>query len=213
MKILCLHGFMGTKNDFDFLKSHHDIVAIDLDKLIHLNLEDIWSEIKDSYDLIIGYSFGARLALRLKFECELDIPVLCLAGHAGLEEDELPDRVTIEEGFLEKIKTLDDNMFIDYWNSLGLFKFDKKLNLTAIPSKETRSLYFTNYGLSKQPNFHDELYHENIHFVYGDLDEKYKTYALTKLKQHKLTFIKNCGHRVIIEHDFILKYIGDYFGY
>ena len=68
MEIIYLHGFLGSPSDFDFLRSEFSTKNIDLNLMIDASLEEIESKIIDSADskpVLLGYSFGARMAVRL----------------------------------------------------------------------------------------------------------------------------------------------------
>ncbi|MCO4756039.1 MAG: hypothetical protein KC478_16275, partial [Bacteriovoracaceae bacterium] len=66
MKLHCFHGFLGNKEQFDFLRSRFDVQSYDMYELCASNKEQAYAniDIKDE-DVVIGYSFGSRFALEL----------------------------------------------------------------------------------------------------------------------------------------------------
>ncbi len=209
-KFLALHGFLGHPNDFDFLKNNYEIIAPDLSKLVELEKEELFSHLIDlikgeSINHIIGYSFGARLGLSLKVERKLELPLFCLAGHMGLEGSEIENRIKIENEFCKRIKGLNDKEFLNYWNQLQLFQFDKPLTKM---NYNNAILFFEKYSLSKQleliPLVHEK---RGFYFLYGDKDTKYKDYALKSLSGFDVEFIENAGHRIINHPNWVLKWL------
>ena len=215
MKILCLHGFMGSERDFDFLNEKFDVIAPSLNHLVCLSFEDlavyIDNLVKD-YDevMILGYSFGARLGLRLfKHNPSKYKKVICLGGHLGLESQaEREERRRIEEDFKFQLKYFSKDEFIKFWNELELFQYDKNLEVNYGPKL---IYYFENYGLMNQPYLKNEIinYRDKIHFYYGELDTKYCEYAKNNLEGFNVQFIPNRGHRLIHDHQLVASLLGD----
>lgn len=205
MNLLCLHGFLGSPSDFEFLQERFQCYCPDLKQLVHLEYSSlkkkILLDIPFEHFSIIGYSFGSRLGSRLF----LDLPgaqnLYCLAGHLGLKDkEEIRRREQIEAQFLEKLTHLDEQQFLEYWNSLDLFKFDSPLKeINTNCAKE----FFINYGLSKQPFLQERLipFRDKIQFYYGEKDEKYNSYAKKSLTDFKVQFVPNKGHRLIQDED------------
>lgn len=201
-RLLCLHGFAGTAQDYSFLSSEFDIIAPNLDDYVGLE----FSELKEKFlknlcenqeVAVLGYSFGGRLAARLKISAPEQVKktIICSAhmGHQTVPQA----RIDLEESIVSKLESMDKAEFFNFWNSLDLFKHDLTSKLPEA-DLETLKLYFTNYGQSKQPYLIDELqkYKHDITFVYGLKDEKYCEYANKYLSSFALEFI-DAGHRVL----------------
>jgi pimeloyl-ACP methyl ester carboxylesterase len=213
MNLYCLHGFLGCASDFDFLKPDYNIHALELDELVDKSLSDIDDLIIGEDITLLGYSFGSRLALRLlalnpkKYQ-----KVFCFAGHLGLSSHE--DRHT-RKGFEDKMITaLKENSMHDFlkmWNSYDIFKGDMPIRSNTT-DKSIIIKYFENWGLSKQEYLKDKLILERdkINFYYGELDKKYVNYAKNELSSFNVTIVKNCGHRLIQNQEFISKEINRY---
>lgn len=209
-KFLALHGFLGTPEDFDFLKAKFNIVAPDLSKLVELDKQELYKYLIniiniESIDYIIGYSFGSRLGLSLKVENQLDLPIYCLAGHMGLNPKELGVRGEVEEKFCEKIISLNRQEFLKYWNSLELFKYDEPLKKINFNNAQ---LFFEKYGLAKQLELIPRVKERSdFHFLYGDKDTKYKTYALKNLKKFDVELLQDAGHRLIQYPECVMNWL------
>lgn len=208
MSLICLHGFLGSPQDFDFLSASFDTYCPDLDAYIDKEVGEILEEISlktSKRRVLIGYSFGARMAMQvfLKSPSSFDSLYL-LAGHAGIEtQEQRIKRESIECHFKKQINELAPNDFYDYWNNLDLFNFDEKLETKEFDKNCVLS-YFEKWGLSKQPFLRDELlkYKDKIKWYFGEKDFKYVEYARENLFQFDVHFIKNTGHRLLKDKSF-----------
>ena len=52
---------------------------------------------------------------------------------------------------------------------------------------------------------------ESIKLIYGDLDIKYKTYALEELSDFELEFLKDKGHRLISHYADIVPLLKEFY--
>ena len=138
MKLVCLHGFLGSSKDFSFLKSEFDVFAPNLDDYLDLSISEIFNKLDlNSENILIGYSFGARLAMQVflkdpdKFK-----KVLLFAGHMGLDtSEEKEERYKFENMMISFIKNNSINSFQKMWNSLDLFQYDKKVEISSLAKK------------------------------------------------------------------------------
>lgn len=203
--IVCLHGFLGSGKDFSFLENELEIYAPNLDQLVSYPIDQVWQELSsklsaDSENILIGYSFGARLAMQLFLKAPQRFKkVIFLAGHAGLKnQNDLDERIKIEEQFKAKIKEHTFEGFLKYWNELSLFAADEII-APEYKDQTTLSSYFENYCLSRQPFMLDKLkaFNDKIVWYYGSLDHKYSNYAKDNLAGFDLRFIESCGHRLL----------------
>ena len=201
--IIALHGFLGSGGDFDFLKDQFDVYSPDLDGFVGGNLEELREEIDshlESDNILIGYSFGARLAMDIFLtNPSAYTKVIFLAGHAGLQSDiERSQRKKIEAVFIDEIENRDFSSFIEYWNQLELFKGDKPIDPEII-DMQTLKGYFESFPLSAQPFYRDALleHKSKIKWYFGGDDLKYRAYAEDNLSEFELEIIKDCSHRLI----------------
>jgi len=149
LRILCLHGFLGRASDFDFLKKDYEVIAPELSEYVSMQFDELLSSFRECYlnevDIILGYSFGARLGSRLIFETKLDIPMICLAGHGGLKtSSEKKERIKFEKEIIKKLGEQTETEFLRDWNNYGIFSHDQPV---IDGNFKNAVLYFKNYGL------------------------------------------------------------------
>lgn len=209
MKLHCFHGFLGNKSQFDFLKSHFDVEAYDMYQLCSASKKQAYRDISISdEDVVIGYSFGARFALELleRFRPKL---FFSLAGHAGLDSESLKQRLVIEETFINKLESLNKEEFLEYWNSLDLFKHDLTISSENY-DKAVLINMFKEFGLSKQKNYTGTIKRESDKIVWlnGIKDKKYSEYCKKEIEPLGVECIYlSCGHRLLQNEPEILEII------
>ena len=204
----CFHGFLGSPRDFDFLRSDYDIVSYNLYQLCEEGPEKIVETVKKSMtagpQIILGYSFGARLAMRifLKLEAHFEKGIF-MSGHLGLQDPLVKGkRVLFEQRWAEKIRVTNRDDFLELWNGLDLFKNDQDIVDHPQAEKEQLVRFFTEYGLSTQPYLVHHLikYKEKLSFIYGEADLKYANYAQNELRPagFRVQFLPGAGHRSLM---------------
>lgn len=204
-KLIAFHGFLGSPNDFDFLEKDFDIFCPNLD--LYTNSSDLSTLIDDISIFVgeqradvIGYSFGARLALQIYLDKSSSFGKLFLvAGHLGLSsENDRQDRRVIEGEFIKAIEKKSFDEFITFWNNLSLFKYDTHIS-SELRSRDTLRNYFLNFGLSKQKDYRASLieHRDKVKWFFGDQDHKYCEYAKKELQDFDVMFIQGAGHRLI----------------
>lgn len=206
-RVLALHGFLGSPDDFNYLRHDFEVLAPDLRNLVSENIEDLGMRIlADEKIPIIGYSFGARLAARLKLLFPERVgSCLLLSGHMGLLHSEQKiERKYFENQMIEKLKTLSRPEFETFWNGLALFKADDPIKMNSNPRDWID--FFNNYGLSGQPYLLNDLakYSNELIFGYGKFDSKYKEYAEKELSKFNVHWF-SCGHRVLTQESEMRK--------
>ncbi|MAZ49586.1 MAG: hypothetical protein CME65_13580 [Halobacteriovoraceae bacterium] len=210
-RLLALHGFLGSPHDFNYLRQDFELMAPDLRALVSESIEEVGIRLLGEEKIpIIGYSFGARLAARLKLLFPDRVgPCFLFSGHMGLQyPQERLDRESFERKIIEKLQTLSKQEFEEFWNRLELFKADEPIKINSNPIEWVD--FFKNYGLSQQPYLIDDLkeYCEEIIFGYGTYDSKYKDYANKELSDFKVHWF-SCGHRVLFQEFEIKKLLSD----
>ncbi len=207
--LLLLHGFLGSKEDWDFLANFLDcnLLAVDLpghgeslffeESAYDLNffLEElrflIDSLIKGPVTLL-GYSMGGRLAMHfaLKYPDYLEKLILESASPGIASTIERKERLKLDCQRREQVLA-DFPAFLDSWYNALLFSslrqreaFPKLLEsrLKGKPHCLSLALYFFS------PALLDSLWHENfslpLDYLVGEKDEKYQKIA----KQMQRTF-------------------------
>lgn len=201
-----LHGFLGSPNDFFFLKDLNFMTP--LGGVSSLVFHDLYQD--DSFptpqpdDIFIGYSLGGRIALDLCSRVDFNIKKLILIGsHIGYDpkkdKAQKQDRIKTESMILSQLENRSFKDFMVWWNNLSLFKYDQPLE-TELFRFQKSPILFRKYLLSKQKYYLPELkkYREKIVFIAGEMDFKFINLINEKLNPHN---IKNCilkkgGHRL-----------------
>lgn len=112
MALICLHGFLGRGADWDFLRDAGFEV-----KAPSLFSGDSLDDIKPSAgDTLLGYSMGARIALRLLQK----YPVRAVLVSSGLTFHE-PGRQELNETWAKRFESEPWDSVIEAWNAQGVF--------------------------------------------------------------------------------------------
>ena len=199
------HGFLGSPDDFSFLKSA-DVVLHDLYEM------QTFPAVAE-HDILIGYSMGGRMALELAYNCNFRIKKLILvSAHPGLSnEEERKNRVTFEADILFKLKELSRDQFLSWWNKLPIFSAD--LPIESSPERFLQSAeLFEKYRLSKQKDFLPLLIeHKNkILYITGTQDKKYMEFAENRILPEGLKVKTiNGGHRLFQKNAELIKILQD----
>ena len=199
------HGFLGSPDDFSFLKSA-DVVLHDLYEM------QTFPAVAE-HDILIGYSMGGRMALELAYNCNFRIKKLILvSAHPGLSnEEERKNRVTFEADILFKLKELSRDQFLSWWNKLPIFSAD--LPIESSPERFLQSAeLFEKYRLSKQKDFLPLLIeHKNkILYITGTQDKKYMEFAENRILPEGLKVKTiNGGHRLFQKNTELIKILQD----
>ena len=213
-ELLCLHGFLGSPDDFNFLKRSYKVIAPDLSSLVHLPYQELLATLRQTLchnDFhILGYSFGSRLAARLYYDLDTNGKLICLAGHLGLNTQyDKVVRKKFEDQQIELLNKVSEKEYLLKWNNLNLFSNDTPI---LMGNFKQAYYYFSNYGLSKQPYLIDRLrpLNEKIVFHYGELDQKYCDYARKYLIDFNVCYHTDKGHRLLQDHELVESILMDY---
>lgn len=196
-RIVAIHGFLGSPDQWDTLKTKHELIPLDLYQFDSIKeLEEKVNKLSPS--ILMGYSLGGRIALHLATTMINSLErVYIFAGNIGpCTQSERAKRVKWESSWQNKLNTLTNEQFLQDWNSQPIFKHD--LPITHLPHpKDKLEKLFNLYPLSKQPNFKELVEGEHkFTFVVGEKDTKYLQ-RYRKLKLTNLLVMKNCGHRLL----------------
>lgn len=187
------HGFLGSPEDFSFL-NREDVVLHDLYEMT--TLPQVSQE-----DVLIGYSMGARIAMEIAHLNQFKIKKLIIINsHPGLETDEEKvNRRNFELTVLEKLKTMNKDEFLTYWNALPLFTYDAPLERLSEERYKKSAELFDRFALSKQNNFLPEIAEnkDKVLWIVGLKDEKYLEIASEKILHHDIEVVSlPGGHRL-----------------
>ena len=171
--IIFLHGFLGTKRDWDPVISHlgeYECIPIDLPG--HGTMP-----FTKNFDLpnlpkmhIVGYSMGGRLAMQYaeKFEDKV-ASLTILSAHTGLISGK-EERLLLDEKWANILLKSYDT-FLDEWYKqpiFGGYKPNLEERKKHNPIELAKALLF--YSLGNQPLFKPK----NAHIIVGEKDTKYR---------------------------------------
>lgn len=193
--LVFLHGFLGTKADWDPVFSYlTDFECIPIELPGHGKTPFT----KDFFNLfpplpkmhLIGYSMGGRLAMQYAKAFEERVASLTiLSAHKGLQEGK-EKRLSLDKGWSEKI-THSFDAFLQLWYDqpiFGGFKPDLKMRKKHVAEELAKALTF--YSLGNQ----DLLEPKNARFVVGEKDTKYRNLYPNAI------VVPNAGHMVHLEN-------------
>lgn len=200
------HGFLGSPDDFDFLK-RDDIISHDIYAM------EEFPRIGPA-DTIIGYSLGGRIALDIAAAHNFQLKKIVLINcHPGLaSEKERSQRKDFEVTILQKLKNTSMPEFMDYWNKLPIFLFDAPISLKDEKRFKKSAEIFDRYRLSNQTNHLPKILQDQEKFLWiiGSLDEKYMDLARDLLlpNNFRVSYIQG-GHRLFQHPEALTKILQD----
>ena len=205
MKLHCFHGFLGSSRDF---ATFQNTVVHDLYRLCEKAKDDTLTILDQEIpagSMLLGYSFGGRLAMQLFLKNPDKYKKLyVLSAHGGLKDKAAKmQRVLFDQKCADKLRELSEEEFLSGWNSQALFSADEPIQSFPIKDKNVLARFFTEYGLSTQDYLLDELlaHKDKLHFFYGESDSKYVDYAKNIQNMgFQTSIIKNAGHRLLQSH-------------
>lgn len=228
INLICLHGFMGSKSDWDFLNGELDDVNIhSLDLPGHglsnsvINKSDFFQELEtylnsiEGKKVLLGYSLGGRLALEFSKIYKLDGLIL-ESAHFGLKnESEKHKRLEEDKKLAKKLSSIktepEFSKYLDAWYELELFGDLKthssypelfKRRLSNSPTKLADALLA--FSPSIQNSTVSDIENLKIPWAYlaGSKDERYAKQAkeLVGQNQKNIHIIKDCSHNIHVEN-------------
>lgn len=212
-KVLCISGFLGAKNDWDFLDKRFFEPLVfnptDFDGSFDKTALQISKKAQaEGVQWILGYSMGGRLALSNLVQYPLFKGAVIISAHTGLKDNlEKSQRVVQDTMWAHKFETEPWQELLTEWNSQPVFNGSREpLRAEGEYNRAQLSRVLTTYSLGKQPDLSEPLKKVNIPilFVAGSRDEKYKQ-LVRSAKDLNPRFsslvIENAGHRVIFDSD------------
>lgn len=244
--LVLLHGFTGSSQNWnEVIKefSNYKLIVIDIighgqsaspvDPLrykieeVVRDLGQILNELNIEKVNLLGYSMGGRLALSFSMIYPTRVTKLILESSSpGLaDSNERAKRKEADEKLAAEINSLGLVHFVDKWESLPLFKTQKKLSPSQQNSLRRQRLLNTSLGLANsligmgtgaQPSWWDKLQSLNIPVLLlcGEHDKKFCNVAI---RMHELLTksvrkeINGAGHAIHVEQPRIFgKIVNDF---
>jgi len=233
--LLLLHGFTGSTASWEgFIPSwskHQQVIAVDL--LGHgqtdapadpsryrtehavRDLTDILDALHIDAAHVLGYSMGGRLALSLALIAPQRVRSLILeSATPGIEaDDERAERVRSDEALADRIISEGVAAFVDYWESIPLFRTIRDLPDDVQHSIRAQRLQNAEIGLAgslrgmgtgAQPSWwqHIDSLSIPVQLIVGERDEKFVRIAQRMdelLPDSRLAVVAGAGHMVHVE--------------
>lgn len=159
-------------------------------------------------DVLVGYSMGGRVALKIAHRLKYQIKkvIILNANPLKLEATQKEARLVWEDSVTEKMQNMSVSDFLDYWNSLAIFKDD--LPLTDLTAQELIdwSHTFSRYRLTQQADYRADLVNhpDKFSWIVGSRDQKYLGMAQESgVKFHTIP----AGHRLFQHPEKIIELI------
>jgi 2-succinyl-6-hydroxy-2,4-cyclohexadiene-1-carboxylate synthase len=210
--IIALHGFLGLPSDWSHLNLANDIIPLDLN---HLDpKKGLWewadqlnSEIAGKFEkpFLMGYSFGARLALHMLIkQPHLWSGAIIVSGHPGLES-EIERLIRIEDDKKWAYRLLHDpwDQLMRDWNARLVFsqkgfQFDR---LETDFDRVKLSQILVAGSLGNQDNLMPfiEGLSLPVYWMVGENDTKFSAIAKRVKLSHEdseLCVVPHAGHRL-----------------
>lgn len=207
-KIAFLHGFLGSPEDMSpfFLENTESKAVAYRDLLLEENTIQKLSDRLESFDVLVGYSFGARLLGEVKRLSRLKNKtwIFVSSRHSPYTEEQLKEREIFRNKLAYLIET-DLLKFNDFWNSLPLFSghtmsdFREKYAMAYRPWTEDEKLnYLENFFNSEQ---FQPAADPSVHYLHGEKDVKYSSEAALLKGVFNVYTLKEVGHRAPFEDE------------
>ncbi len=220
MTVLALHGFLGQGSDWLALKQASELkdaewFCPDLfskDSLVQMTgfdafVESFLESIKlQKVDLLLGYSFGGRMAIEiLKRQPEFSKKTLLLSTHlGGMTSEQIKEKRERDSIWAMRFLSEDWEKLISDWNKQSLFSEDSKLSRDEY-AFDRRKLYLSleNLSLSEQTMILDipKSARDRIEYYYGQKDQKFASLYENYIKAEWLEKAQGLpyGHRLHLE--------------
>jgi len=210
-KIAFLHGFLGAPADMSpfFLDGVENKSIEYRDLLLEADTIDKLAERLQTYDVLVGYSFGGRLLGEVKEISKLKSLlkdrtwVFVSSRHTPYTSEQLEERKIFKDKMSYLIQT-DLEKFNDFWNDLPLFSghlmsdFRSQNGKAYKPWTENEKLNYLNRHFNSR-QFFPEV-DKNVHYICGEKDLKYSNEARLLKEVFNVYTLKGVGHRAPFEN-------------
>ena len=199
------HGFLGHPDDLKFFELFGQTKSYDLKTFDENEFE------ASADDVLVGYSMGGRVALKLaaKLEYKIKKVIILSSNPNSLTPSERQSRLVWEEKTKNDMLTLSSSEFFRSWNALGIFKNDLPIPEISREKLQIWAQVFEKYRLSDQADYLQDLknHPDKFAWIVGDLDEKYLNIAKTSGVKY---YTINAGHRLFQRPQEITKIIKEH---
>lgn len=210
--IFCISGFLGLKEDWDFLKkSDRTFTAHCAEEFLSEDFEIAAQKInemaaKEKCNVIMGYSLGGRLALHaLLANPDQWKAGLILSSHPGLEEEkEISERGENDLKWARRFLDLPWSEVMAQWNAQPVFQGSSPLQRDESQFKrEELADLLTYFSLARQDDLRARLKNlgKPLLFIAGEKDKKFsklaKEMTYLDMDNFEMFLLPQAGHRVL----------------
>lgn len=213
MTVSLLHGFAGDPSAWDAtIAAGLQATAIPLPG--HgIPVRDTWQANLDAIDtagadLLIGYSFGARIALGLLASGRAERAIL-VGVNPGIPDDERPARRASDASWARLLRERGIAAFVDAWEAQPLFATQARVAPERLAARRARRLALDPVelarslevmGLAEMPDYRAAI--ARCSLIVGADDAKFL--AIARSLSAPLTVIPDAGHDVPLEQPALL---------
>jgi len=197
-----LHGFLGTKNEWNIKENIPNVYNHGLyDLVLNPHARQALAHSITLPATFIGYSMGGRFwpSFLLSHHI-LPEKIILISAHYGLQNlEQRKNRKNFEQQILQKLAHSATSEFLHFWNNLPLFAFDQHKDTLPNESRQTLIDTFEKMQLSLMDNVLDWLKNlgPRVHFIYGKYDKTYANLAQHLKSLGIKTYEIEGGHRLI----------------
>lgn len=230
MRLLCLHGFLGSPRDFDALHQQgHNIWAPDLASRVTSSTtwlglcDELLSEVREPH-VVVGYSMGARLGLALALRAPwLIAAAVVVSASPGLKTaEERTLRRTHDQTWMAQMQQQPPKEFLNAWYRQSIFasfcqhpSYPEHFLRRSTVDVRQQALVLERLGLGAQPSLWDALEQLQVpvYWMCGALDTKFVAIGKevsSVAPNIQLRVVANAGHVVHLEEqDAFLKCVSE----
>jgi 2-succinyl-6-hydroxy-2,4-cyclohexadiene-1-carboxylate synthase len=206
--IWCLHGFLGSPSDWDFLRdAGFDISAVSLFRNAPLpSIEDWARQFASSVqadDAVIGYSLGGRLALQTLLQTRCRAAIIVSAGLGIQSHSDRAARRAADERWARRFEAEEWHSLIEAWNAQPLFGGEKSrlVRLESSFDRAALAAAVRQWSPAVQQPLAPRLHEIGtpLLWIAGERDPRYLAEArraVERLPRGELWICPGSGHRV-----------------
>lgn len=201
-----LHGLFDLPSCWDYFRDEgidsvaHNLYELDEEKMKQLVLKP--------EDILVGYSLGGRVALKLAELNNYQVKkIILISSHLGLSADEKNQRILWEEDIIQKLSQMKRHDFFSFWNKLSIFDPSSSYIPGDNASYAKSADLFKRHRLSQQKNYITDLLKmpEKIRYIFGYRDLKYSDLGWRLAQMGFKTQGISACHRVLLSQEELKK--------
>lgn len=204
MPVICfLHGFLGSKEDWDPIIQELEGFHCHAINYAGLSLEELkctLETLSPKPELFVGYSMGGRILLKLQL-----LASIIISAHPGLAtQQEREERWKMDCKWIEMLES-NPNEFFEAWYAQDLFstlKENKSVFEAMLKRRKNQDPKLLVRTLKTYSLAHDlpTSFLPGLLFLYGEKDLKFQNLYLKLPRTVEVKKIENAGHALHLEN-------------